>query len=230
MSAFRSLGKLPYREGAHMNNNKGTAFGRYTDELEETLIAIILAAMTILTFSNVVARYILNSNILWALEVTKILFAWLVLLGASYGVKKSIHIGVDILVKSVPPAVQRIFNLMAVTACLVFCAILLKGSWEYWVPYVTDRAWLETEDIPMPEYLQFLSTWMNGGERYEKVPVMIPYLILPIGTALLLFRYLQAAWQIITGEREMIIASHEAEDMMEELEKADPVISGKEKS
>ncbi len=201
-----------------MTTKKGKAFGRYIDELEESLIAIILAAMTILTFSNVVARYILNSNILWALEVTKILFAWLVLLGASYGVKKSIHIGVDILIKSVPPMTQRILNLLAVTACLAFCIILVKGSFEYWWPYVTDRAWLETEDIPMPDMLQFLSAIFNDGERYEKMPVMIPYFVLPLGTSLLLFRYIQAAWYIFTGKQEMIIASHEAEDLMEGLE------------
>lgn len=207
-----------------MKTQKGKAFGRYIDELEETLIAIILAAMTILTFSNVVARYVLNSNILWALEVTKILFAWLVLLGASYGVKKSVHIGVDILVKSVPPMVQRILNLLAVTACIAFCIILVKGSFEYWWPYVTDRAWLETEDIPMPEMLQFFSTIFNDGERYEKMPVMIPYFVLPLGTSLLLFRYIQAAWRILTGKQEMIIASHEAEELMEGLE------DGKEKA
>lgn len=201
-----------------MKEQKGSAFGRFIDELEETLIAFILAAMTILTFSNVVARYILNSNILWALEVTKILFAWLVLLGAAYGIKKSVHIGVDILIKSVPPFTQRILNLLAVTACIAFCVILVKGSFEYWWPYVTDRAWLETEDIPMPEVLQFLSGIFNDGERYEKMPVMIPYLVLPLATSLLLFRYLQVAWRILTGQQEMIIASHEAEELMDSLE------------
>ena len=58
--------------------------GRAINAVEETLIAAILGAMTLVTFANVVARYVFNSNILWALEVTSFLFAWLVLLGASY--------------------------------------------------------------------------------------------------------------------------------------------------
>ena len=65
------------------------------DEIEETSIAICLGLMTILTFANVVARYLFESNILWALELTVFLFAWLILMGVSYGVKTHIHIGIE---------------------------------------------------------------------------------------------------------------------------------------
>ena len=39
-----------------------------------------------------------------------------------------------------------------------------------------------------------------------------------LGVALLTLRFLQLAWQIFTGEVDQIIASHEAEELMEELE------------
>ncbi|MCB1833593.1 MAG: TRAP transporter small permease subunit, partial [Geminicoccaceae bacterium] len=51
---------------------------RAIDAIEESFIAIILGLMTVITFANVIARYIFNSNILWALETTVFLFAWLV--------------------------------------------------------------------------------------------------------------------------------------------------------
>ena len=35
----------------------------WVDHIEENLIAIILGIMTLLTFANVVARYVFNSNI-----------------------------------------------------------------------------------------------------------------------------------------------------------------------
>ena len=54
-----------------------SGFGRLVDNIEETFIAITLGLMTIITFANVVARYVFNDNILWALEVTVVLFAWL---------------------------------------------------------------------------------------------------------------------------------------------------------
>ena len=199
-----------------MHTESESWLGRITDQIEETSIAICLGLMTLITFANVVARYLFNANILWALETTVFLFAWLVLLGASYGVKKHFHIGVDVLINAVPKGVRKALALIAVTACLSFSILLLIGSWDYWYPFVTKRAWLETDDVPMPEFLQFLSTWLNEGERYEKMPRYIPYLALPLGMALLTFRFLQIAWEILTGKADSIIASHEAEEAMEE--------------
>lgn len=189
--------------------------GRTTDKLEETVIAILLGLMTVITFANVVARYAFNSNILWALEVTVFLFAWLVLIGISYGVKKSFHLGVDVLIDLVPAPLRKLLALVAVAACLAFSLLLLKGSWDYWYPFATSRAFLETEDVPMPGFLQFTADWLNEGERYEKMPRFIPYFALPLGMALLTLRYLQIAWQVITGKADSVIASHEVEDLVE---------------
>lgn len=187
---------------------------RAMDTLEETVIAILLGLMTLITFANVVARYVFNSNILWALEVTVFLFAWLVLIGISYGVKKSFHLGVDVLIDLMSPAVRKLMALAAVAACLAFSLLLLKGSWDYWYPFATSRAFLETEDVPMPGFLQFTADWLNEGERYEKMPRFIPYFALPLGMALLTLRYLQIAWQVITDKTDSVIASHEVEDLV----------------
>lgn len=209
-----------------------TRLGKLTDTIEETSIAICLGLMTLVTFANVVARYAFDANILWALEVTVFLFAWLVLMGMSYGVKKHVHIGVDVIINAVPPKARYVLAVISVGACLAFSFLLLKGAWDYWYPFATERAWLETDDIPMPEFLQFLADSMNEGERYEKLPRWIPYLALPLGVALLTFRFLQLAWQIVTGKADRIIASHEAEELMEELEMvsphAQPIKPGKE--
>ncbi|WP_234494289.1 TRAP transporter small permease [Vibrio maritimus] len=191
--------------------------GKVTDAFEETLIAFFLGAMTLLTFANVISRYVFNDNILWALELTVFMFAWMVLVGASYGVKKHFHIGVDVVINMVSENNRKLFAILSVLACLTFSVLLLIGSWNYWYPFVTDRAWYETDDIPMPEMLQFLADWLNEGERYEKMPRFIPYMALPIGMALLTFRFAQAAYQIFTGKLDRLIAGHEAEEDLEAL-------------
>jgi C4-dicarboxylate transporter DctQ subunit len=199
-----------------MNHGPTTRLERIVDNIEETSIAICLGLMTLITFANVIARYVFNENILWALELTVFLFAWLVLMGASYAVKKHIHIGVDVVINMVSPPTRKILALLAVASCLAFSILLLIGSWNYWYPFVTERAWLETEDIPMPEMFMFLADWFNEGEPYEKVPRFIPYLALPLGMALFTFRFLQLGWRVITGEVDKIIASHEVEEEIEE--------------
>lgn len=191
-------------------------FSRFTESIEEGFIAIALGLMTVITFANVVARYIFNSNILWALEVTVVLFAWLVLVGCAYGIKKTFHIGVDVVINLMPPPLKKLMALLAVGSSLVFAVLLLKGAWDYWLPFATERAWMETDDIPMLDFLRFLEPWLNEGEAYEKLPRMIPYFALPLGMALLVLRLLQSGYQVLTNQRDSIIAAHEVEEMIEE--------------
>lgn len=204
-------------EQSQMEQSLFSKVGRVTDLIEESLIAFFLGAMTLLTFANVVFRYAFNDNILWALELTVFMFAWMVLVGASYGVKKHFHIGVDVVINLAPEKLRKVYALIAVTCCLAFSILLLIGSWNYWYPFATDRAWYETDDIPMPEMLQFLADWLNEGERYEKLPRFIPYMALPIGMALLTFRFAQIAYQVATGKLDRMIAGHEAEEDLDAL-------------
>lgn len=207
----------------------------WVDHIEETLIALLLGLMTLVTFANVVARYGFNSNILWALELTVFMFAWLVLLGASYAVKKSAHLGVDLLVEMSSPPIRRTLGLIAVGASIVFSFLLLKGAWDYWANFANlpategrwfplgfeekfrEKGWYEVNDIPLPEVLRWMEGAFNEGEEYEKVPRLLPYVVLPISMALLLFRFLQAGWAVWTGGMDRIVASHEVEDEIAEV-------------
>ncbi len=192
----------------------------WSDSIEETLIAIFLGAMTLITFANVIAR-IRDSNILWALEATVFLFAFLVLMGASYAVKHNFHIGVDVLVRLFPISVQRKIALFAVAVCIIFAALLLKGSWDYWYAFVSKRAFYEVNDIPMPEVLQFLADWLNEGERYEKIPRFMPYIILPISMSLLLLRFIQVGLRVWRGEQLLLIETHDVDDDLEKLDNSE---------
>ena len=70
----------------------------------------------------------------------------------------------------------------------------------------------------MPEMLQFMSDWLNEGERYEKLPRFIPYMALPIGMALLTFRFHSNCLSSgFTGKLDRMIAGHEAEEDLDAL-------------
>ncbi len=205
------------------------------DHIEETVIALLLGLMTAVTFANVIARFFFNSNILWALELTVFMFGWLVLLGASYAVKKHAHLGVDAILNMLAPAPRRILALIAVACCLVFSLLLLKGAYDYWAVFAdlppTSGRWFptgfnfdarsqsfyEVDDIPMIAPLRFLEALINYGEYYEKLPKVVPYFILPLSMLLLVIRFAQVALQIWRGETDRLVASHEVEDEIEEV-------------
>lgn len=187
---------------------------RIVNRLEEGLIAFFLGGMVLITFSQVVARYVFNSGAVWALELTTYLFAWLVLIGASYGVKIGAHLGVDAFVKMFPERYHRYFILLAAVICCVYAGIMLYGAWDYWSKIL--RFGIDTEDLYVPRViLEAL-----GGPDYEHEPVgidrWVPYLALPIGMALLLFRFVQATVMIALGKSDHLIAGHEAEDAVAE--------------
>ena len=212
-----------------MNHSKS-----FTDRIEETLISAILGVMTLITFANVVARYGFNKNILWALEITVFLFGWLVLLGASYAVKNGSHLGVDIVVNILTSKSRRVLGLVAVAVCVAFSFLMLKGAWDYlanfanlpgtegrWFPLgfeekYRDKGWYEVNDIPHPAILGWIETVFNEGEEYEKIPRLLPYLVLPLSMALMLFRFLQAAWALWVGAADRLVASHEVEDEIQD--------------
>lgn len=179
--------------------------GRIVNSIEENTIAIILGLMTIITFVNVVVRYVFQGSIQWALELTLALFAWLVLLGISYAVKINAHLGVDAVINLLPRGPRRIVALIAGALCILYAVLLLKGAWDYWAPFAgfqqtggrwfptgfietRDRAFYETDQIPIPWFLAWTGDVFNQGEAYEKLPRFIPYFVLPFGIALLLFR------------------------------------------
>ena len=93
---------------------------------------------------------------------------------------------------------------------------MLIGAWQYWAPFAGKNVWYEVNDIPMPGFLKFLEDAINEGEPYEKLPRFIPYFALPLGMLLVTIRFLQATWHVWTGDTDRLIASHEAEEMVEE--------------
>ncbi len=212
-----------------------STFGGWVNSFEENAIALILGLMTIITFINVILRYGYNTGIIWGFEATLFLFAWLVLFGMSYCVKVTAHIGVDALITYFSPSLRRMVALLAGAVCLAYAFLLLKGSWDFFANFVglpgttgswfptglatdfVNQSWYEGDDIPMPDFLRFLEPMLNDGEAYEKLPLMVPYLMLPLGAGLLFFRLIQATLRIYNGKSEGLIASHEVEEAIEEI-------------
>jgi len=156
--------------------------------------------MTLLVFVEVILRFGFNTGFLWAEELTLNLSAWLVLFGASYGVKIGAHIGVDALVRQLPSRVRRIVGLLAVLLCLFYCSLFLYGSWVYLTKLY--RIGIELEDLPVPKWLA--------------------HAILVIGFALLTLRFLELLVRIARGEADGFQHADEAQAALKELEAHQP--------
>ncbi len=210
-----------------------TGLGRAVHVFEETAIAVLLGLMTLVTFVNVVMRYVFNSTLIWGLEVVLILFAWLVLFGISYAVKVTAHLGVDAVTNMMSSRGKRAAAIVSGLVCIAYSILLMKGAWDYWAPFAAldqtsgrwfptglkqtrDQAFYVTEQVPMVGVFGWLEGLINQGEAYDKLPRVVPYVILPVGCALLLFRFVQATLGVVRGDRDSLIVSHEAEEAVED--------------
>ncbi|MEO8559209.1 MAG: TRAP transporter small permease [Rhodospirillales bacterium] len=159
------------------------------------MIALLLATMTLLTFVQVVLRYVFNSGLSWALEATSYMFGWLIFIGIAYGVKVGSHIGVDVVVKRFGPTGQRIIGLLAVVLALLYAGLMFYGGYIY-----VDKMHIlgvEAEDIPIPRWILLL--------------------IVPVGMAAMFIRVLQSGWAILRGDAAGLKLADEAGDMIEQF-------------
>ena len=184
-------------------------------KFEETVIALLMASMVVLTFSQVIARYVFNTGWGAALEATSLMYAWMILFGMSYGIKIGAHLGVDAIIAMLP---NRLFRIVAVFGALtgvLYALMLLDGSMTYLSKMYQFN--IGMEDLQFPDWFANGVAPALGWEIYDnEVPRWLAYSILPIGLVLFAFRCLQATWEIIKGERRLIVASHEAEDLVAE--------------
>lgn len=157
------------------------------DRVEEVIISILLGATTLLVFSQVVARYIFNSGISWATELVEHMFLWIVMIGASYGFKHGVHLGVDILMKKLPPAGRKGMSLFAIAVSLLFSIGMLYLS----IFYVHDSYSMELMTVDL------------------EIPQWIPHLALPFGFGMISVRLLQVGWGVWTDRLEDVTRSGE---------------------
>lgn len=159
--------------------------------MEEVYIAGLLGVMVAISFAEVVARYVFSSGFSWSLEAVGLCFAWLVFIGMSYGVRTHAHIGVDAVVKKFPPNTQRYIAMLVALLCVVYALIIAYGGWVY------------------------MTKIYNVGIVLQEMPIKqwIPRTVMPIGFALLAYRFLEVFWGLATG-KDMHLLGDEAKDAL----------------
>ena len=91
-------------------------------------IALCLLAMVVLVFSNVVLRYVFNSGIATSEELSRWLLVWLTFLGAIVALRQHAHLGVDTLIRALPPKGK--FVCFVASYLLMLYADWLLNSWQ----------------------------------------------------------------------------------------------------
>ncbi|MBR1455825.1 MAG: TRAP transporter small permease [Oscillospiraceae bacterium] len=92
----------------------------------EVLCVLLLAAMTLITFINVLSRYVFHSSISASEEITTNLFVMLSLVGAALAAQKRQHLGLNLLPDKLSPKGKLIHRIYEGIAGMAFMGYL---SW-----------------------------------------------------------------------------------------------------
>ena len=99
------------------------------EHLVEKLMALALGLIVLLVFSNVVGRYALGTSFAGAEELSRLLFVWLVFLGAILTLRRRAHLGVELVQARLPRRVRRVCALLTHLLTLYALYLFLVGSW-----------------------------------------------------------------------------------------------------
>jgi TRAP-type C4-dicarboxylate transport system permease small subunit len=133
---------------------------------ENALLVVLLTGLSLLACSQIFLRNALSMSLPWGDELVRLLVLWLAMLGAIAASRDDRQIHIDLLSRLLPSAWLSLSKAAAAAFTAVVCTLLTWQSWRF----VQDSR--EFGD-------RMLGEW----------PAWVLQLILPIGFALIAYRY-----------------------------------------
>jgi TRAP-type C4-dicarboxylate transport system permease small subunit len=128
------------------------------------LIGLMLAGMVVAVFGNVVFRYFLNAALAWSEEVSRFMLIWLAFMGAVIAYIRNEHLGLDIMLKVLPPLGARFLAIVADALVITALVVMTRGG----IVMTADS---------------FASGWVAAA---VPIPYGYVYMAAPIATGLML--------------------------------------------
>jgi len=92
---------------------------------QKWLLAALMLIMVMISLAQVVFRFVLKMPLSWSEEVSRYLFIWASMLGASAALDQDKHFRMDILVLVFPEKVKRFLSVVWDLANAVFCVVMV---------------------------------------------------------------------------------------------------------
>jgi len=103
-------------------------------KIEETIVAVFVAAITFLVFTSAVARF-LGHTLNWAPDTSLLLLSWVIFLGADAALRRADFIQVDILLLRLPLKVQKFLYYFYYAIIVTFLMMLVR----YGIPLALEN-------------------------------------------------------------------------------------------
>jgi len=148
---------------------------RALGNIVEGILLVMMVALCVDVFLGVFSRYVLARTFTWYDEIARLLFVWIVFLGAAVGVKRGVHFRLHLIVDRFPRALRRATVIFGILVVMGFGWILIQQGWK------------------LVELGQFQHTPVMGlSKQYV-------YASVPVGGALVILFSLGHLWRALRG-------------------------------
>lgn len=139
-------------------------------------LAVLLAAMVVIISAQVWYRFVLNNPLAWSEEAGRYLFVWISFMGAAAGVRYQFHLGIDLLQKVLPDRPYRMVVVLVNLIIQVFLGVIIFWGFK-----------------------------ILGIIRFQEsasmhIPMLYPYLAVPVGSIFMLINSLRISVSALTGQ------------------------------
>jgi TRAP-type transport system small permease protein len=148
---------------------------RALSQVVEGLLLVMMVVLCADVFLGVFSRYVMARTFTWYDEIARLLFVWIVFLGAAVGVRRAAHFRLHLVVDRFPPGLRRATELVGVLVLMGFGLLLIQQGWK------------------LVELGQFQRTPVMGlSKQYV-------YASVPAGGALIILYSLPHLWRALRG-------------------------------
>jgi TRAP-type C4-dicarboxylate transport system permease small subunit len=106
---------------------------RVTIRIEEAIAAAAMALICVITFANVVVRYLTNASFAFTEEISVFLLVVLTLVGAAAAFARDRNIRVDFFVLKAPAAARRALDLAGMALSAALFAMVAWFGWRFFL-------------------------------------------------------------------------------------------------
>lgn len=151
---------------------------KFIEKFEKFVACASVSVMAILVFVNVIARFIFNSPLAVADEMSCYLFILMSFMGTAIAARRKAHLGLTIVTDKLSPSAARKVQVLMYLIAAVFCLLIVIFGIEMVMSQYTLGQ--ETATMQWPE-------WIYG-------------LFVPVGAAFALLAFLSVAVKTAKGE------------------------------
>jgi C4-dicarboxylate transporter DctQ subunit len=143
---------------------------RVFNRIEEYILIVLFPLMVVTVFVATCIRYLTTFSIPWAEELARYSMVWIGYIGASLGIKRNAHLGVEVLVMFAPKRAKAFFEYLRIAIIILFNILVAYYTFQI------IQSQIATEQV----------------SPALRIPIWFAYGAIPVGMLLMTVRCLQS--------------------------------------